>query len=51
MHCGTEVYDDLLTAQEFLEDQKNVRRLPGNKLTIEVGAKAATPVIAVLNWK
>jgi L-ascorbate metabolism protein UlaG (beta-lactamase superfamily) len=51
MHYGTEVYDDLLTAQEFLEDQKNVRRFPSNKLTIEVGAKLLAPVIAVLSWK
>lgn len=51
MHYGTEVYDDLLTAQEFLEDQKNVRRFPSNKLTLEVGAKPAEPVVAVLSWK
>ncbi len=51
MHCGTEVYDDLLSPQEFLEDQKNVRRLPSNKLTIELGTKPATPMIVVLGWK
>ncbi len=51
MHCGTEVYDELLTPQEFLEDQKNVRQLRSNKLTVEVGAKPAEPTIVVLSWK
>jgi L-ascorbate metabolism protein UlaG (beta-lactamase superfamily) len=51
MHYGTEVFDDLLTAAEFLDEQKNVRRLPGNKLTIELGTKLAEPVIVVLSWK
>jgi L-ascorbate metabolism protein UlaG (beta-lactamase superfamily) len=50
MHYGTRVYDDLLTADEFLEDQKNVKKYPGNKLTTEAGVNPPEPVIAVLNW-
>jgi L-ascorbate metabolism protein UlaG (beta-lactamase superfamily) len=51
MHCGTSVYEDVLPATEFLEDQKNVKRLPANKLAIETDLKTDTPIIAVLNWK
>lgn len=51
MHCGTKVYDDLLPPDEFLEDQKNVKRLPGNKLVVETDFKPAAPVVAVLNWR
>jgi L-ascorbate metabolism protein UlaG (beta-lactamase superfamily) len=65
MHYGTPIYDDLLTVEEFLEEQKednirrhtitggkNVRRYPvTNKLVIETDFKPAEPIIAVLHWK
>lgn len=51
MHYGTRVFQDLLPADEFLEDQKHVKRLPGNKLTAEAGASFAEPVVVVLNWQ
>src|SRR5262249_7633126 len=31
MHYGTTAFDELLPAGEFLEDQKNVKKIPGNK--------------------
>jgi len=51
MHYGTTVYHDLLSADEFLEEQKNVKRLPGNKLTTEAGFRPPEPIIAVLKWQ
>jgi L-ascorbate metabolism protein UlaG (beta-lactamase superfamily) len=51
MHYGTRVYDDLLSADEFLEDQKNVKKFPSNKLTIESDFKPPEPIIAILDWK
>jgi L-ascorbate metabolism protein UlaG (beta-lactamase superfamily) len=51
MHYGTRVYDDLLPADEFLEDQKNVKKFPSNKLTIETDLKLPEPIIAILDWK
>ncbi len=51
MHYGTKVFDDVLPADEFLEDQKNVENYPSNKLTIEAGFKPTEPIIAVLDWK
>jgi L-ascorbate metabolism protein UlaG (beta-lactamase superfamily) len=51
MHYGTKVYDDLLTADNFLEDQTNVKKLLTNKLTVESDFKPAEPIIAILDWK
>jgi L-ascorbate metabolism protein UlaG (beta-lactamase superfamily) len=66
MHYGTKVFDELLTADEFLDEQSkdsvcwyseednrlNFRRFPvTNRLTIETDFKPAEPVIAILNWK
>jgi L-ascorbate metabolism protein UlaG (beta-lactamase superfamily) len=51
MHYGTRVYEDLLPVDEFLEDQKNVKKLPGNKLTTEAGFKPPEPIIVVLGWQ
>jgi L-ascorbate metabolism protein UlaG (beta-lactamase superfamily) len=65
MHYGTPVYDQLLTVDEFLDDQKpeNVRvhslieskQFPRqeltNQLTIDPAAAPAEPVIVVLHWK
>jgi L-ascorbate metabolism protein UlaG (beta-lactamase superfamily) len=51
MHYGIKkVYEDLLTADEFLEDQKNVKK-DMDEYTLEVGAKpSAAPEIVILNW-
>lgn len=54
MHYGTAVYDDVLTAEEFLDDQKEgtVRRFPGNELTVDPKEPLSKdPIIAVLGWK
>jgi L-ascorbate metabolism protein UlaG (beta-lactamase superfamily) len=51
MHYGTKVFTDLLPPDEFLEDQKNVKKYSTNRLTVEAGAKPAEPTIALLNWK
>jgi L-ascorbate metabolism protein UlaG (beta-lactamase superfamily) len=51
MHYGTKVFDDLLPANEFLEDQKNVKRYTTNQITIDAESKPSEPVIALLNWK
>jgi L-ascorbate metabolism protein UlaG (beta-lactamase superfamily) len=51
MHYGTDVYDELLPAREFLEDQKDVKRLRGNKLEVDPEFKPEVPVVAVLHWK
>jgi L-ascorbate metabolism protein UlaG (beta-lactamase superfamily) len=51
MHYGTKVFDDLLPVDEFLEDQPQVKRLPGNKLTTDASFKPAEPVIVVMDWK
>jgi L-ascorbate metabolism protein UlaG (beta-lactamase superfamily) len=52
MHYGTKVYDDLLPIDEFRDEQKNVKELVGNLLTVEADAKPpAEPTIAILGWK
>ena len=54
MHYGTKVYDELLPADEFLEDQPkdDVKRYElTNKLVIESDFKPRRPIIAVPNWK
>jgi hypothetical protein len=51
MHYGTKVFDDVLPADEFLEEQKNVKKFLTNKLTVESGFKPPEPIIAVLDWK
>jgi L-ascorbate metabolism protein UlaG (beta-lactamase superfamily) len=51
MHYGTKVFDELLPPDEFLEDQKNVKRFTGNKLKTGASFKPAEPIIAVLDWK
>lgn len=48
MHYGVKGYNDLLPADEFLEDQTRVRRVEGNKLTIDPAAKEAGPTIVLL---
>jgi L-ascorbate metabolism protein UlaG (beta-lactamase superfamily) len=51
MHYGTRVFTDLLPADEFLEDQKNVKRFPGNKLVVDTASTPSAPVIALLDWR
>jgi L-ascorbate metabolism protein UlaG (beta-lactamase superfamily) len=51
MHYGTKVFTDLLPPDEFLEEQKNVKRFPSSQLAVEAGAKPAEPIIALLDWK
>lgn len=51
MHYGTKAYEDLLPVDEFIDEQKNVKRFAGNKLEIDATFKPQTPVIAILNWK
>jgi L-ascorbate metabolism protein UlaG (beta-lactamase superfamily) len=51
MHYGTTVYDELLPADEFLDEQKSVKKYGTNKLVVETDFKPAEPVIAVLDWK
>lgn len=51
MHYGTKVFTDLLPPDEFLEDQKNVKKYATSKITVEAGAKVTEPIIALLDWK
>jgi L-ascorbate metabolism protein UlaG (beta-lactamase superfamily) len=51
MHYGTKVFTDLLSPDEFLEDQKNVKKYSTNQITVEAGAKVSGPIIALLDWK
>jgi L-ascorbate metabolism protein UlaG (beta-lactamase superfamily) len=54
MHYGTPVFEDLLPPNEFLDEvpSKNIKRLPGNKLTVETDRKPpAEPTIVLLGWK
>jgi L-ascorbate metabolism protein UlaG (beta-lactamase superfamily) len=51
MHYGTKVFDDLLPADEFLEEQTNVRTFPTNKLIVDSDFKPAEPLIVILDWK
>jgi L-ascorbate metabolism protein UlaG (beta-lactamase superfamily) len=53
MHYGTRTFDDLLPLDEFLDEQKNVKRMPN---TSEMTVTAAEPVppqpnIAILGWE
>lgn len=52
MHCGTDVFDDLLSPEEFLEDQKNIKKFTAtNELVVDPDFKPAEPVIALLYWR
>jgi L-ascorbate metabolism protein UlaG (beta-lactamase superfamily) len=53
MHYGNKMYDDLLTAEEFLDDQElKINRPRDNQLLIAVGAKPPDkPIIEVLHWQ
>ncbi|OWK40416.1 MBL fold metallo-hydrolase [Fimbriiglobus ruber] len=52
MHYRLPGVDELLSADEFLDEQPNVKRMPTtNELVIPADMKAATYTIVVLNWK
>ena len=53
MHYGTKVFDDVLTADEFLEDQKkeSIKKKDTNQLEIDPNFKPAEPEIILLDWK
>jgi L-ascorbate metabolism protein UlaG (beta-lactamase superfamily) len=53
MHFGTAVYDDVLPADEFLDESKKetIKKYKTNELVIDPSAKPpAQPEIAVLHW-
>jgi hypothetical protein len=53
MHYGVPGYDDLLGPDEFLDEQKNLKKLTDtNELVIPVDAKAPEePTIVLLDYK
>jgi hypothetical protein len=51
MHYGVKGYDDLLPADEFLEDQTRVKKLEDNKLVIDPTAKVDAPTVILLSPK
>jgi L-ascorbate metabolism protein UlaG (beta-lactamase superfamily) len=52
MHCGTRVYDELLTPAEFLEDQDRakVTSSPDNRLVLNRDPQRPRPLIVQLNF-
>ena len=52
MHCGTKVYDKLLPATEFLEDQDRalVTSSRDNRLLLNRDPQRPRPLIVQLNW-
>jgi L-ascorbate metabolism protein UlaG (beta-lactamase superfamily) len=55
MHYGTKVFDELLSVDEFLDEQRNVVRQdqgrPSNELLIKSDFRPREPITVVLNWK
>jgi L-ascorbate metabolism protein UlaG (beta-lactamase superfamily) len=53
MHYGVPGYDDILGPEEFLEGQKNVKKMPDtNELVIPADMKPPeTPIVVMLGWK
>lgn len=54
MHYGTRAFEDVLPPDEFLDDipRERIRRLPGNKLSIDPERKPpAEPLVYLLGWK
>jgi L-ascorbate metabolism protein UlaG (beta-lactamase superfamily) len=51
MHYGTKVFDDLLSAEEFLDEQKSKEEYPSNELIVDPKFKPVEPIIAILKWK
>ena len=52
MHYGVpNVYEDLLSADEFLDEQKNVKKINKNELLLDAGAKPPQqPAVVLLHW-
>lgn len=52
MHYGTRVYQDLLTAEEFLDerDPNTVKTYQGNELKTDASFKPEEPIVVVLGW-
>jgi hypothetical protein len=52
MHCGTRVYDQLLPATEFLEDQdrRKVTSSQDNRLILNRDPQRPRPLIVQLNF-
>jgi L-ascorbate metabolism protein UlaG (beta-lactamase superfamily) len=52
MHYGTRALDSLQPVDEFLEGEKNVKKMEDNHtLTIPVNLKSDVPQIVLLSWK
>jgi L-ascorbate metabolism protein UlaG (beta-lactamase superfamily) len=53
MHYGIGSFDDVLTADEFLDEQKkeNIKRSKGNELVVRTDFAPAEPIIAMLNYR
>ena len=52
MHYAVPGYDELLTPEEFLDEQPNVKKLTTtNELSIPLEAKVDAPAIVLLGWK
>jgi len=51
MHYGTKVYMDLQSADEFLDEQKNVREIKdSNLLDFPADLKSDKPTVIILGW-
>ncbi len=51
IHYGVPGYDDLLTADEFLDGLTGVKKLTTNELTIPPDLKAEKPTVVLLHWQ
>ena len=52
MHYGVPNFDDLAGPDEFLDGQKNVKKMPTtNELTFPIDAKPDAPTVVLLNWR
>jgi L-ascorbate metabolism protein UlaG (beta-lactamase superfamily) len=54
MHYNTKVYNDVLSEEEFLEEQKNkkdIKVITTNEMTVDAGFKPERPIIALLNFE
>ena len=51
MHYATKVYTEVLPPDEFLDGQKYVRKLDGNRLDIPLDLKPDHPTVVMLEWK
>jgi L-ascorbate metabolism protein UlaG (beta-lactamase superfamily) len=52
MHYGTKVLDSVQDPEEFIEGEKNVRKLTdSNTLTVPLDLKLERPTIVLMNWE